>query len=92
MLAPVRLVNESVTASSLLSLTGNVGTGAVGTVTLESKYLITGVTATGNVGIVLVYSDVIPSQTPNWTAVTTNTTSWADVTTSQTPNWIDKAA
>ena len=78
--------------ASKISVTGNVATSALGTATQNTKYLITGVTATGNVGIVLVYTQIVASQTPNWSTVTTNTTSWTNNAPSQTPNWTDIAA
>jgi hypothetical protein len=86
------LGSETVTGTSVLSLTGQAATGATGTVTLESKYLVTGVTATANAGIVLVYTSIVPSQTPNWTDITTASPSWSDETPSQNPDWTEIAA
>jgi hypothetical protein len=94
--ATVSLGEEGVSGTSLLSLTGVAGTTALSTGTVTFPLSIgvspTGVTATGNTGIVLVYTDVIPSQTPNWVAVAGVTTTWTDVTASQTPSWTEKAA
>ena len=78
--------------SSVFSVTGNVGTSSLGTAAQISKYPVTGVTATANSGIVLVYTSIVPSQTPNWTAVTTASQSWSTQTPSQNPNWTDIAA
>jgi len=77
---------------STLSVTGNAATSSLGTVTQNTKYPVTGVTATVNSGIVLVYTSIVPSQTPNWTAVTTASQSWSTQTPSQNPNWTDIAA
>ena len=94
--ATTSLGEEGITGSSLLSLTGvssaaELSTGTV-TFPLSIGVFPTGVTATGNTAIVLVYTDVIPSQTPNWVAVAGVTTTWTDVTASQTPSWTEKAA
>jgi hypothetical protein len=76
----------------LLSATGVAATGATGTVTLESKYLVTGVTATANTGIVLIYTSIVPTQTPDWTDITTASPSWSEETPSQNPDWTEIAA
>ena len=55
-------------------------------------FFLTGVTATANTDIVLIYTEIIASQTPNWSNVTGTTTTWGDVTPSQTPSWTNRAA
>jgi hypothetical protein len=94
--ATVSLGEEGVTGSSVLSLTGIAGTTSLSTGTVTFPLSVgaspTGVTGTGNTGIVLVYTDVIPSQTPNWVSVAGVSTTWTDKTPSQTPAWTNKAA
>jgi hypothetical protein len=94
--ATVSLGEEGVSGSSLLSVTGVTGTGETDTGTVAPIRSLgvfpTGVTATGNTGIVLIYTEIVAAQTPNWGVVTGATTNWGDVTPSQTPSWTDKAA
>tara|TARA_R100001126_G_scaffold88881_1_gene57783 strand:- start:454 stop:1020 length:567 start_codon:yes stop_codon:yes gene_type:complete len=94
--ATTGLGEEGVSGSSLLSLTGVLGTGTADTGTIAPiqsiGFFLTGVTATGNIGIVLIYLDVLPVQVPNWTVVTGATTTWGETVPSQTPSWSEKAA
>ena len=94
--ATISLGEEGVSGASLLSLTGVEGTAALSTGTVTFPLSIgvfpTGVTATGNTGIVLIYTEIVAAQTPNWGVVTGATTNWGDVAPSQTPSWTDQAA
>ena len=54
-----------------IQATGNVGTSAIGTVTVKGKAVVTvtGVLATGQVGQTFQWDQIIPSQTPSWTNI-----------------------
>ena len=94
--ATISVGEEGVTGSSLLSLTGVAATSALSTGTVTFPLSVgaspAGVAGTGNIGIVQIYTAIVPSQTPNWTAVSGTTTAWTDTTPSQTPNWNEIAA
>ena len=91
------LGSESVTAGAGFAVTGVEATGVAGTGTHAPTFSIgvfpTGVVGTGAVGEEVLYREIIPSQTPNFTDVTVSQTpNFTDVTVSQTPNWTDIAA
>ena len=67
-----------------VAVTGVAGTGAVGTVSVIQKHNIsvTGVAGTSAVGSVLVWGQIIPIQSSNFSAITP----------SQSPNWEEIAA
>ena len=74
---------SAVTVDLLIEVpvTGVSATAAVGTVTVVNKTNVhpVGVYATGYVGRVLIWEEIVPSQTPNWIPVVD----------AQTPGWTD---
>ena len=75
----------TVAVGAVVTVTGpSAGTASVGTATSvgDANANVTGLSATGSVGSVLVWSEIIPSQNSNFSAITP----------SQTPSWTDIAA
>jgi len=74
----------TVSVEADIQVTGVAGTSAVGSVTLIQKHNIsvTGVAGTSAVGSVLVWGQIIPIQSSNFSAITP----------SQSPNWEEIAA
>jgi hypothetical protein len=68
------------------------GLGSV-TVTGLANVPATGIVGTGQVGSVLVWSQIVPSQSPSWSAVSpSQSPSWSTITTGVSDNWEDIAA
>ena len=75
---------------TFLRLTGGVGNAVTGG---DSNYTVTGVAATAELSSVIVWGNLIPDQTPSWSATTpSQSPSWSEVTPSQSPDWEDIAA
>jgi len=75
----------TVAIAAVVTVTGpSAGTASVGAVTSEgdANATVTGLLATGSVGSVLVWGQIVPSQTSNFSAITV----------SQTPSWTNIAA
>jgi hypothetical protein len=76
--------SESVTASSLVNVTGTTANGAIGNpfVFADVTSVIIGLSMTGSTGEENVWGLIVPDQTANF----------SNITVSQTPNWIQIAA
>ena len=81
--------------NNIISVTQDAMTSSLGDITASTHVTIavTGLYGTGEIGGLLVWSRVIPDQTPNWTdAGARQSPSYSTISPSQSPDWKDEAA
>ena len=89
------LGSVTVSAAAGVTASGNAATSGLGSVTVTgvANVTATGIAITAELGTATVWGNLIPDQTPSWSATTpSQSPSWSEVTPSQTPDWTDIAA
>ena len=85
--------DESTWGDAEEAITGLTATLGSVTVSAAAGVTATGIAITAELGTATVWGNLIPDQTPSWSATTpSQSPSWSEVTPSQTPDWTDIAA
>ena len=85
-------VTALASAKAIFAATGIVGTGATGSVNIESRYDVTGVVGTTGVGFVVIYSGVLTNQVGIYTQVVNSVnTIYTEKQPVQNATWVEVA-
>jgi hypothetical protein len=88
------VLQNEISYTAEFSVTGVAAQGAIGSVTetYGGSAQVNGVFATGVIGTVLLWSDVVDAQNPDWTMIPDmQDPNWTNIHDSQPPNWVNVA-